>query len=124
MSILSRKWAQNSIYQHKLRGFIFEGDVSISKVHQLMKDNLGKKCIYCGKTLSLDEGSYKASLDIINPRHLVNMDNLQIICKKCNEMKGRKNHSEFLRFRQTPQYLKQVKCFKGNYPTKITGRLY
>lgn len=118
------KWAENTYFDHKKRGLNFEEDVTIPKLRELMRDNLNKQCVYCSRILSFDnEDKYRPTLDVINPKHLLSMDNLQIIDKQCNTMKQRMNHSQFLRFRQTPKYLRQVKCPEGSFPGRISGRI-
>lgn len=118
------RWAKNTFIGHKERGFNFEDDVTISKLRELMRANLNKRCIYCAKLLSWNnEEIYRPTLDVINPQKPVTMDNLQIICSQCNVMKSRKTHSQFLVFRQTPEYLRQVKCPEGSFPGKFNGRV-
>ena len=125
MSSRSKKWARSTYSNHKhIKKIPFEKDVTISVLNKLMEDNLGKQCIYCGKTLDFEnEEKHRPTLDIINPRKPVSLDNIQIICKQCNNLKKRMSHAKFVMFRQTPEYLRQVRCFSGKYPAKITGRL-
>jgi len=121
----TRRWAENTFHDHIGRGFKFEEDVTIPKLRELMRDNIGKQCIYCGKILSFDnEDKDRPTLDIINPVRPITMNNLQIITNQCNVFKGRKTHSQFLRFRQTSEYLRQVKCPKGSFPGKFNGRVF
>lgn len=119
------RWAENTFFDHKKRGFKFEEDVTILKLRELMRKNLGKQCIYCGKILSFDnEEKYRPTLDVINPKLPLTMDNFQIITKQCNTMKQQMNHRQFIMFRQTPEYLRQVKCPEGKLPNKISGRIF
>lgn len=73
---------------------------------KLVGDSLGRPCRYCSTTLQLET----ISLDHIIPfseskwrnnpavkRKLDTADNLQIICKTCNSMKGNLPHDKFVK---------------------------
>lgn len=73
---------------------------------KLLNDSLGEPCRYCRSILSLDS----VSLDHIVPfgetklrnnklvaKKLNVPENLQIICKRCNQMKGTLSHDKFVK---------------------------
>lgn len=74
--------------------------------YNLVSNSIGKHCIYCGTMLGLEN----ISLDHIIPfgkselryakavqKQLNVPENLQIICKKCNGIKGNLSHEKFLK---------------------------
>ena len=85
----------------------------------LVKNSLGKHCIYCGTMLLLENMSLdhiipfgKSSLRM-NPlvrKQLDKAENFQIICKKCNYMKGElpdEKYKKLLNFLETDLILKE-----------------
>lgn len=125
MSSKSRKWAERVRYNHEKRGYVFEDEVTIPALNQLMKQSLNTPCVYCGRNLDFEnEEKYLPSLDIINPKLPVTLGNIQIICRNCNSLKGRMSHTKFLLYRKTPEYLLKAKVPEGVIPNKISGRIY
>src|SRR4030042_6369039 len=83
------------------------GKGKIKFFNELVRNSIGKHCIYCGdmlilENLSLDHiqpfGSVKSRYDKLIKKQLDKPENLQIICKKCNQLKGTLSHDKFLKF--------------------------
>jgi hypothetical protein len=86
---------------------------------ELVKNNLGKPCKYCKELLDLD----RMSLDHITPfgksimrsdylvkKKLDSKENIQIICKRCNQLKGNLPEDKFIKFMkflETDEVLKE-----------------
>lgn len=71
-----------------------ECNVTVDELRQLVLDAYGVKCKYCDKILSVTN----FVVDHINPISkggTSNLDNLQIICKTSNSMKGSLNREHF-----------------------------
>lgn len=88
-------WAKNTIYSHKKRGF------SVN----LEYDKLAKRashtthCIICGRNLNWNSRKVSPSsptLDRIDNEKELNDSNTQIICYRCNAMKGSMTLQEFI----------------------------
>lgn len=84
----------------------FGGSGKLDYFDDLLRSKLNTTCIYCGTLLTLDN----VSIDHIEPfttttarknlaikRQLDRKENLQIICRGCNQMKGKLNHNNFVK---------------------------
>lgn len=84
----------------------FGGQGKLDYFDQLLRSKLNTPCRYCGDMLTLEN----VSLDHIAPftttaarknpaikRQLDKIQNLQIICRKCNQMKGNLDHRNFIK---------------------------
>ena len=91
-----RVWAILSRRSHRINGHIVE--ISNSELEKIAKNT--PFCHYCG--CNLDYAPYKGrrfdtpSLDRINNEKTINMDTVQIICKRCNYTKADRTHDEFI----------------------------
>lgn len=80
-------------------------EISKKEIDGLIKSALGKKCPYCKEELKADV----ISLDHIIPRSVGGEDsieNLEIICDRCNRMKGELKKKEY------EKLLEQIDTFK------------
>ena len=71
-----------------------ECNVTLDELRQLMYDNYGKNCKYCGRVLDINN----IVIDHITPISkggTSNIDNLQVICKTSNSMKGSLDEEHF-----------------------------
>lgn len=75
-------------------------------LEKLVRDSIGKHCVYCKdmlvlETLSLDHikpfGETKLRVNKVYAKALNIQDNLQIICKRCNAMKSNLPHEKFMK---------------------------
>ena len=86
----------------------FGGKGKLEYFDQLLRSKLNTPCRYCGTLLTLDN----VSLDHIEPfvttaarknpaikRQLDRSDNLQMICRGCNQMKGILSHDNFIKLK-------------------------
>lgn len=84
----------------------FGGGGKLDYFDTLLREKLGTNCIYCGVILTLEN----VSLDHIEPfsstaarknptikRQLDKPENLQIICKDCNQQKSILSHADFVK---------------------------
>jgi len=96
---------------------------------EFVRSHIGRPCIYCGEGLDIDNMSLdhkdayndnkKRRNKAENRKHREYMDrkeNLQLICRKCNSVKGSFDHDEFMAL------LKIDDDFPGFYE-KMSGRL-
>ena len=99
--ISERYWAVNSISNHKRRGYI----INITN-DELEKMALNTKiCIYCGSNLIYKNNGKgdkindnRPSMDRINNENEININNVQIICSRCNVTKLNRTHDEFIEY--------------------------
>lgn len=97
-----RAWAAGALRSHRNRGHI----VNITP-EELYKFALDKKiCPICGQTLSWGKknGRIRAnspSLDRIKNEKEINIDNIWIICAKCNMAKGESSMEDFIKYCKT-----------------------
>jgi len=71
-------------------------DITINEIKNMFKDNYGKKCKYCNKTLIVRN----IACDHIIPLHNggdSTYTNLQLICRTCNTRKGYLTDKEYKR---------------------------
>ena len=92
-------FARQAIYHHKHRGYSMK--ISISELEELAK--ITKTCKYCGKELIYNIGIRNKknwfdgpSLDRLNNEKEIRLDNIQIICGKCNVTKQDRTNEEFI----------------------------
>lgn len=87
-----------------MSGYILFGRGKKAYFEKLIREHLGKPCRYCNvplrvETMSCDHiqpfGSLANRKDKILKAQMDRTDNLQIICKKCNTLKGNLNHQDF-----------------------------
>lgn len=102
-----------------MTGGLQMGKGGAARLEKLIRDNVGKPCVYCKKelevkTLSLDHRTpwikskkkTKSEADELNTP-----ENLQIICLPCNRSKGNIHHEDYmelLAFLETRPNLKQI----------------
>ena len=71
-----------------------ECKVTVDELRQLMLDSYGKQCKYCDKVLKVDNMVYDHIVPI-SKQGTSNIDNLQIICRTSNGMKGSLTEENF-----------------------------
>lgn len=93
-------YASTTLNDHKRNNFIV--NITINELEKLAINT--NFCIYCGIELNYNRG-YKfmaldnsPSLDRINNENEMNMENVQIICHKCNAIKHDMTHLEFIKY--------------------------
>ena len=87
-------WAKLTIRRHRERGFKIGDDVTTEYLEQLMEKAENKPCPICGETtlnFFMNTGSERPSIDVINPLKEFTRDNIWIVCRKCNDLKGHKS---------------------------------
>ena len=85
-------WKNSLVSRSKKAGV--ECNVTLDELRQLMYDNYGTACRYDGRQLDINN----LVIDHITPLSkdgTSNIDNLQVICKTCNSMKGSLSESHF-----------------------------
>ncbi len=104
-----RVWCQHTLYSHKERGFT----VNIKSLELENKVKNITHCSYCGNKLiwSRRKKSYvlpfSPTLDRINNEKIMNINNVEIICHRCNTAKGAGTREEFLKYCE--QVIKNLK---------------
>jgi 5-methylcytosine-specific restriction endonuclease McrA len=95
---IHRYWAQNSIYNHRKRKFIIK--VTTDELENLAKNT--QECLYCGEKLNWSWGrghsSHSPTLDRINNEVEIRIDNVEIICRRCNATKYDRSKEDFIRY--------------------------
>ena len=94
-----KTWCSQTIRNHKTDDYIVD-----IKRDELMKMAIKtKKCPICGITLDYSFGTKNnklwinsPSLDRINNEKFLNLDNIQIICRRCNATKLNRSMKEFV----------------------------
>lgn len=93
------------------RAFTLSSNIAFGKGKKeffvkLVTEHLNKHCIYCKdmlkiETMSLDHiipfGETKWRNNKLYQKQLNKLENLQIICKRCNQMKGNLPHAKFVK---------------------------
>ncbi len=91
-------WSNNTITKHKQRGFIFHLTSSELKKFVTNIDN----CFLCGEKLNWEYGrklgDRSPTLDRMNNENFVDLNNIMIVCYKCNATKRNRTFSEFLEY--------------------------
>ncbi len=93
-----RKWVSVSLNSHRRRGY----DVRIS--NQQLYDFIQDKytCAYCGTVLKWESnGGFvdnSPTVDRVDNENYIDMNNIQIICTKCNGTKRNRTHKEFVEY--------------------------
>lgn len=93
-----RKWVSTSLNSHRRRGY----DVRIS--NQQLYDFIQDKytCAYCGIVLKWESnGGFvddSPTVDRVDNENYIDMNNIQIICTKCNGTKRNRTHKEFVEY--------------------------
>lgn len=92
-----RRWAYGVLGKHKERGFKI--NITINKLVDLALR--AKHCSYCNIGLKYRNKVHggrrdSASLDRIGNTKNINLNNIQIICMRCNATKHDRTHAEFM----------------------------
>ena len=69
-------------------------DITLEDVRQLILENYGTKCNYCDAILTINNMVFDHIIPISKDGESTK-DNIQLICKKCNGMKGSLNEHHF-----------------------------
>lgn len=88
-------WARGTINNHKKKGF--QVDMSVKELAESARHT--PHCNLCGCTLVWNGNivtSLSATLDRINNEDVMSKDNTQILCHRCNRMKGSMSVEEFI----------------------------
>jgi hypothetical protein len=91
-----RVWALQALDKHRRHGH----DVRVTIDDLIELARITTICLYCKKILQCDRTGM-ASLDRMNNEKILTDDNIQIICCKCNFLKGNRTHSEFMEYCNT-----------------------
>jgi len=91
------RWAHTSMYSHKRRGFrlLF----SYQELKMLAEQTM--ECGYCGGKLLYNRQTSlmeRPTLDRTEGDIVVRLEDVQIICHRCNVSKSNRTHSEFVHF--------------------------
>ena len=107
-------FARRAIFHHKHRGYSMK--ISVLELENLAK--ITNKCRYCGNELTYNIGIRTKknwfdgpSLDRLNNEKEMRLDNIQIICGKCNVTKQDRTHEEFIDY-----------CYKVSNNFVIVGK--
>ena len=79
-------------------GWANKTDVSRADMIRLIVDALGRECRYCGRTITAKNENNKFSLDHTIPQYRggsQDIENLEIICSRCNTRKGYMTATEY-----------------------------
>lgn len=101
---LKRLWANSSISGHRRKGY--EINITTDELEAMAKNTTS--CKYCGQHLNYNRGdkngkpqSSSPTLDSINNIKSLSIDNVQIICMRCNVTKSDRTHAEFVEYCKT-----------------------
>lgn len=95
-----KHWIRHTLHNHRKK---YKVNITIDELTKLAKET--KKCIYCSRKLIFQYGKRggkaekdSPSLDRIDNENELNINNVQIICFECNDMKGRKTHEGLIKW--------------------------
>jgi len=91
-----RIWSMMTINNHKKEGYAVE--FSIDELISFTKNN-GSECRYCQQPLSWNNHGVRANsptLDRINNEKTLSLGNVQILCWRCNLIKGNLPEKNFI----------------------------
>lgn len=104
-----RSFCTDTIGRHRRWGYIVE--ITPKQLYEKIKDV--EKCPVCGRQIDWtygNKGGYpniaSPSLDIINPKDTMNINNVQILCFLCNTAKGSAPMNDFIKDYQ--EYIKSA----------------
>lgn len=93
-----RNWCYQTLNKHKkTRGH--EIKITIDELLSVVIKS--KKCNYCDCDLKWNIGKYtdnSPTLDRLNNENFLSLENIQILCRRCNLSKQDRSHEEFLNF--------------------------
>jgi len=95
-----RNWASHTRRDHKSKGYKI--DISIDELEVIAKES--KYCAICDIELDWGYGNKKyaqnnsPSLDRTNNEKILNKDNIQIVCRRCNSTKQDRTMNEFIEY--------------------------
>lgn len=94
-----RGWANQAIGSHRRKGHVI--NITIDELYDYALDK--KNCPICGVSLSWGKKnghirSHSPSLDRINNEPELNINNIWIICARCNAAKGDMNMKDFVEY--------------------------
>lgn len=97
-----RIWAQSRINGHKRDNY----EIKITKEELIDFIKNINTCAICGIEINFIQGignnehnySNRASLDDINNSHIISINNIQIVCHRCNSTKHNRSMKEFLSY--------------------------
>lgn len=92
--IMKRTSSVKSSLMTRSKKYGVECNVTVDELRQLMFDAYGTKCKYCDKILKVDNMVYDHIVPI-SKEGTSNIDNLQIICRTSNGMKGSLTEEHF-----------------------------
>lgn len=93
-------FSTTTINDHRRNGYIV--NIEIKDLENLAINT--SNCIYCDTKLNYDRGHKHStfgnspSLDSINNEKNLNINNVQIICHRCNTIKHDMSHNEFINY--------------------------
>ena len=91
------RWARSTIATHKSKGFMVT--LRSRELYEMVKDI--NNCSICGCKLNWNGGkvsNISPSLDRIDNEMFITKDNIQIVCHRCNRLKGTMLMSEFVSY--------------------------
>jgi len=94
---LYRIWAIATINHHKKRDF--DVIIIIDELEELAKNTI--YCPLCDIKLKWEKGKKQdnsPTLDRINNEKILTLDNIKIICSKCNTTKSNRTMNEFIKY--------------------------
>jgi len=90
-------WVNSTISKHKRK---YQVNISRNELIILAKNI--KYCTYCNVKMNYNRGKgiqdNSPALDRIDNEKILNMNNVQIICHKCNTTKSNRTHKEFINY--------------------------
>lgn len=112
-----RTFCSDTLRRHRKWGY--KVDITPLELYEKIKDV--EKCPVCGRIIDWtygNKGGYpnisSPSLDVIDPKQSVNIDNVQILCFLCNSAKGAAPMDTFLK--NYEEYIKSA--YKHLFPKK------
>ena len=91
------RWARSTIARHKSKGFMVT--LRSRQLYDMIKDI--DKCSICGCELNWNGGkvsNISPTIDRVDNEMFINKDNIQILCHRCNRIKGTMLMSEFVSY--------------------------
>lgn len=86
-------WKGGLVQRSKKRGV--ECNITLEELREMMYEAYGTSCKYCGRTLDINNIVMDHILPMAKNGHS-NRDNLHVICKTSNSMKGSLEEDQFL----------------------------
>ena len=94
-----RRWSKSTISNHRKKGH--KVDIKLDELVNFVTNK--KNCAYCDGLLKWEYGNggsanNSPTLDRINNAQIITINNVQILCRRCNTAKLDRSHDDFVRY--------------------------